>query len=721
MPWIQLSFSVTALIVMVLVGIAAVIAFLFYRTTLPPVSRRKRIFLTSLRTASLSLLALLLADPILTLLHSSTQRPVLAILMDNSRSMRIVDRTTDRAAELARTLGSPSLREIARSAELRYFTFGATLRSASPPGTDTLALNEESTDISAALRALAIEKQRGRIDAALLLTDGSYNLGQNPVYDAEQLSIPVYTVGIGDSSEQKDVLITKVLANDLVYSGTPTPVDITVRSSGFGGERVDVTLFDGNRELGRVPLILTSGTHEYTVQLTYTPEGTGRRKYVARVSPLDSELTTENNVRTFFSRILKSRLRVLIIAGSPGPDLTIVRQTLTEEKNFTVQAYSQRPSSGFYEGTLHRASIDSADCLVFIGFPTAGTEEATLQLLLDAFLRDRKPLLFVHARNVDYRRTEGFRPLLPFTVESASSVEELVSFVPADAQRGNPLLRAGRDDGFESWKSLPPVFRTVAVFRAKAEASILGFTARQGVTLPEPFMLTRSVNREKSLAILAYGIWRWRLMTHGNPATGGLFFSFLSGSIQWLTSPDENRPVRVATTKEVFTRGEPVEFAAQVYDASGHPVQNGQVHIVIQQGEKSFEGDLRPVGNGRYEGNLDGLDEGDYLFHATAQSDGMRLGEDTGRFSVGRMTLESQETHMNAPVLRELARRTEAKFFVPGTIDTLTTALFSNPVFVPIAVQKSTTVELRNWYYVLGCLIFLFAVEWFVRKRSGML
>jgi hypothetical protein len=59
MPHIELSFLIPAVIVAALVLAAIAVSAFFYRHTLPPVSRGKRLFLTILRGAALSLLLIL--------------------------------------------------------------------------------------------------------------------------------------------------------------------------------------------------------------------------------------------------------------------------------------------------------------------------------------------------------------------------------------------------------------------------------------------------------------------------------------------------------------------------------------------------------------------------------------------------------------------------------------------------------------------------------------
>lgn len=721
MPGIELGFATSTIVILALVLVAAGAAIIFYRYTLPPVSTARRITLSALRGSVLALLLLLLFEPFVRLLFTTTEPPVLAVLVDNSRSMQLVDRTGDRAAQLRRLVSGDVIQRHASNAELQWYAFGYRLRPLDPSLKDSIALDEDVTDISSALRSLGQEKERRNIQGVLLLTDGSYNLGQNPVHEAQQLGIPIFTVGIGDSSEQKDVLVSKVVANELVYSQTSSPVDVTIKSTGYDGERVEVILLDGARELDRKTITLGAGTREYPVRLSYVPDGEGVKRYTVRVSSLPEELTLRNNSLTFFARILKSKLRVLLIAGAPSPDVSIISQTLREEKNMEVRTFVQRSPADFYEGALTGRAVDSADCLLLIGFPTTAASTESVELIRKATVQDRKPLLFIHGRSLDEAKLSMLGPVLPFTQSGTSTVEQYVFLHPSESQALHPILTAGQANGHGGWNRLPPVFQTQTTFRAKPEATVLGFARIQTVVTNEPLLVSRNVNRQKSLAVLGYGLWRWRLMAQGSPETSQFLSAFLANSIRWLTTREDDRPVKVQPTKEMYAQGEPVEFIGQVYDATAQPVAQAELRVTIQREARSYETLLRPIGSGRYEGSVEGLPEGDYTYRATARTVGQSLGDDSGRFTVGEANLEFQDTRMNASLLRQLAYRTEGEYFTPETIDGLSTALVARASFAPRELARNKDIELWNWEYLLALVVLLLGAEWFIRKRSGMM
>jgi hypothetical protein len=130
---------------------------------------------------------------------------------------------------------------------------------------------------------------------------------------------------------------------------------------------------------------------------------------------------------------------------------------------------------------------------------------------------------------------------------------------------------------------------------------------------------------------------------------------------------------------------------------------------------------MHPIGNGRYEGTLEGLPEGDYFFAGRASDDRAELGADSGRFAVGGMNVEFQDTRMNQAVLREITGATGGAFFTVDRFDSAVAAIRSLPSFVPVPVQDDRRFDLWTMPAILGAIILLLSAEWYLRKRSGML
>jgi hypothetical protein len=678
-----------------------------------------RIVLSILRGTALALVLILLLEPVLRTSFVIHHPPVVAILADRSASMTIVDRTGNRAEQIKDLLTSVIPGSIPAGVETELYSFGTSLRGPLRQPPDTLG--DETTDIAGALLALAHERDRFNIRAVIMVSDGMYTEGENPVYRAGGLGIPMFTVGVGDTAQQKDVLVSRITANDVVYAGTTAPVDVVIKSSGFGGEKAEVTLQDGPRILDRAVVVLPSGTAEVSARLSYTPEGEGSRRYTVRVSSLPGELTAANNRRLFGVKVLRSTMRVLILAAGPSPDLSVIRGTLAEDPNFSVRVLTQKLGGGYYEGTLSRQIIDSADCILSIGMPDAATSSGTVEFVRSAIVDGKKPLLFVGGKTIDPSKLIAMAPSLPVIPEGGSTGEQEVEFVPDPSHFDHPLLALGSDVERDVWSHLPPVFATRALYRLREGAVALGSPRIRNVLLPQPFMAVRDIAETRSFSLMGYGLWRWRLMAQGNSDTAPLFASFLSSAIRWLTSREEGRSVRVAPTRDQFSRGEPVSFTGQAYNANSQPVEDAQVSIEITGEGEHIQTDLHPLGSGRYEGAVDGLPPGEFTFRAIATRGGHEFGRDAGLFLVGGLNLEYLDTRMNAEVLQQLAYRTAGGYLAYRDASRLREMLASLKSLSPSDEKKTDALELHRLPSVLILVIALFSAEWIIRKRSGMI
>ncbi len=731
MPDLHLSLSFHTAILLGAAVLAVLFAWFIYRTTVPPVSRPLRLVLGTARGCALFLVVLLIAEPMLSFLNKTVNQPTTVVLIDNSRSMSIKDRTGERSALLTSALQSEQVRGLSSVGSLRYATFGTQTRFLESLSPDSLTFTGDGTDIAAALKRVKEASSTANIQAIILMTDGNVTVGSSPTYEAEEMGIPVFTVGIGDTSEQRDVLVRKVIANAITYAGNKVPVNVTLKSVGYNGERAEVTVRDEAGVLDRRVVTLASGTREYIVPLSMVPQKEGRQKFTVEVSRLNDELTYANNRSSFFTNVLKSKMRVLLLAGAPSADVSFVRRALEADQNIEVKALIERGQAGlssqnvggqgqYYEGAFSSSLVQQAECLVLIGFPGPQTPAAVLGAVADA-ANNGTPIFLMLSRTMDFTKLRALESHLPFSVLGGTPDEYQAFFSVPDEQRSNTVLKLDRAENTGVWSRLAPIFKLQMGFRPKPESEILATTRIQTVTTDEAFLVSRNINRRKSLALLGYGVWRWKMLSENVPAAETLLEDFLSNAVRWLTTREDDRRVRVQPVKETFGGRDPIEFSGQVYDENYKPVDDAQVIITIVRGDERTEVTLSPVGSGQYEGSLESLEEGDYQFTAEVRTNGRALAEDRGTFSVGGLNVEFQETRMNKELLEQLAIQTGGRYYAANDLQNLASTVAALPNFKPREIVRSEDVELWNRSWMLALVVGLLSIEWFVRKRSGML
>jgi hypothetical protein len=706
------------------------VVFFVYRYTVPPVSKTKKFFLIALRSSALLLLLFAIGEPLMKLTFTDIIPPHIALLVDNSLSMSLTDAAGNRERRLRDILSSPELSKLRSSATVDVFSFSSSLRRAQP---DSIVLNGSTTDIASAFQSLNDQFPEG-LKAVILITDGNYNVGSNPIYDVEKFHVPVFALGIGDTLEQKDVLLEKIVTNSIAYIHSSVPLDATVKVSGYGNEELNVSLLENGRLIGQKIVkaekpITGMTSAEYPVHFSFDPSTVGIQKYTVRVGPLAGEVTRKNNEKSVFVKILKSKMHVVVVAGAPSADVSVVMQTLRSDPNIEPVLYVQQPDGFFLNPQFARIvspSLEGADCLITVGFPSEATKTAALQYLHTTITSHSLPILFISSRLVDLQKLTQLGSVLPFSIESSGQDEneEQTVFAGILPQvKYNILVQVpGANPNEDVWQKLPPIYAALSGFKAKPDALVLATAEIQGVD-SGPLLIARSVNGKKSFAITGYGIERWKLLASATPETESFFDSWFPVVVRWLVTREDDKRLQVAPDKEFFSEGEQINFIGQAYNENYQPIENADLHVEIKSlsSPQRFETILQSVGQGRYEGSVENLPKGEYSFTASGTDNGADLGKTEGRFSVGEQSVEFSDTKMNEALLRQIAYVSGGDYADGSRFKKLFDVLLRQQTLQPERRVETSEFELWNRPALVSVIVALFALEWLMRKRSGML
>lgn len=701
------------------------LSFWTYKRTVPPISSNKRISLMLLRGIGLSLLLFAIFEPVLSIIGGTKAQPKLVVLLDNSQSASAKDSKTDRFQQYKRALEQLALTQLGDEALITW-RFDENLRRYSKPALDSLNFKGALTDIAKAIRQASYEPESENVQAAIILTDGAFNAGNNPLYDAETFAKPIFTIGIGDSSAQRDISITSVVTNEISYVGSNVPVNVNLSTGGYSSGSLRVTLSDNGNKIAEQSIAISPDKDSYSVNFTYSPKQEGIRKLTASVGAFPDELTTLNNHASEFIKVLKNKRRIVIFAGAPSSDLSFIRQNLSKEKELETKAYIQKSKAEFYENPS-QAAVNESEAIILIGFPNAYTPASAIDMIAQAAERG-KSILFIASKDLDYNKLKKLEPYLPFTVTSTKPQEFLAAPDVRDEAAVNQILRVKGNEGDAAlWNALPPIFRTETFVKAKPESEVLATFKVNNVALKEPLLITRDFQGKKSLAVIGYGIYRWKLLGYGAEQAKGddnavdLFDQFITNSVKWLAVTDQNKTVSIRTTKKFYSVGERVEFIGQVYDQAYAPLDNANVNVKIS-GSQERSIILASLGNGRYAGSVQGLPKGDYYFTGTANYGGKNLGSESGRFAIGEQSPEFQNLQMNAKLLRDLSSQSGGKFHAASSdLSRVVDEIKNLPNFKAKGVTLRREIALWNFPWLLGAAILLFSIEWFIRKRSGLI
>ena len=711
----DIGFSASDGWLLLIVGCAGIyLAFLMYRSRLRGIHR----LLLGVRVAALALLIGLLMEPILALTLHTQRLPLVALLIDDSESMKIADGDIARFEVVKAVLVDPSLKNLRDRTRVTQFRFSDVLTPMREE--EELTWAGRASDLAGALDGLREQTMGEGLAAVVLISDGGQNLGGRPERAAADLGAPVIAVGTGDPVAPKDISIVSAVIDPLGYVGRSLVMQVRVLSSGFERVRERVRVLLDDREVSAQTIALADG--EQALEFEIRPERPGRHAFSVQIAAQAGERTVGNNRVVVSTDVLESRVRILILAGSPDADLGYLRRVLQEDANLEVEVLVRTLMAG-WQRDVHRAlrTLDDRDIVALINVPyevLAGVPEQAIV----AFVQKGGGLLALGgdaAFDNGYARS-ALTDVLPVQFLRSSDTFQERAFALLFPDSRHPILRVSDDplSDRDAWEVLPPLLSYNRVGAAVSNATVLAHHPTERVDgKPMPVLAIRRVGEGKTAIIAYQTFWRHGLMMWGDGKTDAVARAFWKNMVRWLVTRDEMSRIKIMTEKPAYRSGEAVAVHASVFDHLLQPRSGARVLARVGDSLGMREVVLRDLGDGRYAGNLGRFPQGDYELQVQARANDGDLGTGTGRFTVGRYSLEYETVRLRAELLGDIATRSGGQYVRPEDLK----AALDSLVLAPEPVVTLHRVRLWGHEWPLFLLVGLLVFEWIIRRRLGML
>ena len=162
-----------------------------------------------LQTAMLALLLLLLWHPALSVATLRPQQNLVAVLVDDSRSMGTVEGGKTRIAAVQKALKDDGLLDaLSKKFQVRLYSFGKDIQRVNDVAAITPVAN--ATRIGDSLDSLMAESSSIPLGAVVVVSDGADNTGGvdlDTISHIRQQRVPVHTIGVGKEKLSNDVEI----------------------------------------------------------------------------------------------------------------------------------------------------------------------------------------------------------------------------------------------------------------------------------------------------------------------------------------------------------------------------------------------------------------------------------------------------------------------------------------------------------------------------------
>lgn len=696
---LDLSFQYPAwfLVLCVLLGLGYALLLYYRDTTFREQAPRLHRWLGVLRWLTVTILSALLLSPLLKSLLTETKKPVIVLAQDQSESA---------AADLqGETLEQykqnwQSLREaLAENYEVHELAFGDAVREGV-----NFEFTDKVTNLSELLRGVYDLYGGQNLGAVVLATDGIYNEGSNPAYSDAQLAAPVYTVAMGDTTPKKDLLIKRVFHNKIAYLGDKFTVQIDVAAANCAGQQTVLTVskYDagGTKQLQSIPLTVSGNDFFTTKEITLEADQPGVVHYLISIAKLPGEASEANNRKDIFIDVLDARQKILLLANSPHPDLSAIRQTLDANKNYQVSlAYAGEPG----------LDVTKFDFVVLHNLPSFNND---LSGILRNLNDKRIPRLFIAGMQTGYAALSKAQGLVIAQSDGRQSddVQGAVSERFAAFSLDERVL--------EELPKFNPVTSAFGNFTATSQAQVLLWKRIGKINTEQPLLAVGETNGVKTGIFLGEGLWRWRLFDYLQHQNHEIFDELVGKTVQYLSLKEDKRKFRVSLDKSIFNENEAVTFGAELYNDNYELVNEPDVAMSIRNGEgREFTYTFNKSGKA-YSLNAGILPVGNYTFKASTNFNGQNLVYD-GRFSVQPIQLELFETTANHAVLRQLSAKFGGETVFPAQLADIADKIKANQTVKPVVYQTTKTNPLINLKWIFALLAVLLSAEWFLRRYFG--
>jgi hypothetical protein len=664
-------------------------AWLMYRKPVQ-LGKSMRYILFAFRATVVSFLALLIVSPLVRSTSYQPQKPVILIAQDNSESIKLFGKGS---LALGEGWGEALKKELGDDYEVHAFYFDKDLK-------DSLSdkFDGRQTDISNALHQLNERFVNRNIGALVLATDGLYNLGTDPQYEARNIKTSIYTIALGDTIPRRDVLISNVNYNKTAFLGNDFEIEILVEAYQSTGENMQLSIIEDGRQVHSQNINITSAAFKKVIQVKLNADEKGIRKFTISVAPLKNELSVQNNTETIYIDVLDARQKILLLYDGPHPDLSVIKQSIESNKNFEVKTSLMSDI----------AAVKLNDYSLAILYQLSANSYGKLQNLLQS----KNPVWYIAGTQVDINAFNNAQKAV--RVNSGGQEVQEAFAQPVSTFSAFTLT----DSTQNKLSKLPPLVAPFGSYTASGTASVLLKQKIGNVETNYPLLAFNDEGGRKSAVLTGEGLWRWQLAEYREFGNHHAVEELLSQTVQYLTANANRQRFRVYASKNVFDEGENVLLNAELYNDALELINAPDVKINLKsQAGKNYSFLFTRSGQS-YQLNAGTLPVGEYTYSANT-SNGKQAFTANGQLTVKQLNLETRQSTANHQLLRTIATQSGGQMLLPSQINKLADLIRKNENIKTVVYEDKRYSDLIGvkWFFVL--ILLLLSAEWFLRKREG--
>lgn len=636
-----------------------------------------------LRFLSVFLLLLLFINPKIENATYYTVKPTLAVLVDNSNSIKFLEKENE-VSNLVEALKNDT--KLNERFDIAFYSFDKGMETL-----DSLSFSEKQTHISQALKT-AGQIHRAETAPIVLITDGNQTFGSDYEFTAGTLKDAVFPVIVGDTTVYADLYLSRINANRYAYIKNEFPVEAFAVYVGDETVNTSFEIRQGSAVLYHENLLFTPEENSKTIQFTLPANKVGVQQFTAVIQPLETEKNKTNNSRQFAVEVIDQATNVLLVSDLSHPDIGAWKKAITSNEQRKVTLVKPEDAVSQLENSQ----------LVILYQPNNRFND-----VIDAVERLNLNSLIVSGLKTEWNFLNRKRS--DFVKRTIYPKEDVQAFL-----NSNYAAFSVEDIGFERF---PPLQTSLGNMQVNVPFDVLLGQQINGIDTETPLLFSFENDSRKTAVFDGEGLWRWRANSYVRNGDFQSFDNFIGNFVQYLSSAKRSSRLEVEAESFYNSTGN-IKVRAQYFDRNYVFDSRASLHIALKNTETeavyNFPLLLR---NNFYEVNLSNLPPGTYNYTVNVANENVSR---SGSFQIIDFNMEQQFLNPDAGKLQRVAAKTGGKSYYISNATALVSDLTNDNRYSIIEKSTQNIVPLTDWKILLFILAALLGVEWFIRKYNGL-
>ena len=686
-------------------------------------------------TALIALLLFMIWHPAISVARLRPQQNVVAVLVDHSRSMGIMEDGKTRLQSAEDVLDNQLLPDLSKRFQVRLYQFGRD--AVRVDQARNLTADDNATRIGDSLKHIASEAGTMPLGAIVLLSDGGDNTGgidRDTIAQLRQLRVPVDTIGFGPDHFNKDIEIVDVSTPARALPQSKLSARVAIRQHGYAGARVKLMVRENDHPIAQQEVVLKPDA-EQSETILFNAGPAGAHSFQIGIEPQPDEENKQNNAVVQLINVGEKKMRILYFEGEPRWEFKFIRRAVEDDPSVEIFTVLRTTQNKTYRqsttGVVDAHELENGfptkpeDLFRYDGLIIGSVEASYFSNEQQAMIRDFADrrgggVLFLAGRftlsDGAYAKTPMAEMMPLRLLPDKTWSRDFATAALTDAGKESVITRVeeDRDQNIARWQKMPQVANYAEMGTPKPGAEVLMTVAEAGHR-PTPLLAIQNYGHGRVGVFATAGSWRWKMLQDHTDRSHAMFWQQL---LRWMVNETPGQ-VLSSTPHQVLADDTQVPLRVSVRDKTYQTVSGATVQttVVRPDGSSAVVG-LKPdpLEPGTYEGEYTADKPGTYVAETIAHQDKTELGRDTITFRREDGVAENFGAAQNRDLLEKLSSDTNGTYYTPGNAKKL-----SGEVAVSEAgITAHDNLDIWDMPILFLLVILIRGGEWLLRRKWGV-